>query len=113
MAELSGVKTKIQEVSMQTKTPGYMTYIFSTEGETVNQKELLEFFKCRLERFGEEDIYQPNFLTSKSIVFDVRENLKKKMQEVIMDLEKKESILESIYRLRTVTNEEMLKNFSD
>jgi hypothetical protein len=46
-------------------------------------------------------------------VFDVRENLKKKMQEVILDLEKKENILESIYRLRTVTNEEMLNNFSD
>jgi RNA recognition motif-containing protein len=46
-------------------------------------------------------------------VFDVRENLKKKIQQVLAQIEKKDNLLESIFRLRLVTNEEMISNFAD
>jgi len=35
------------------------------------------------------------------------------MQEIVIDLEKKDNFLESIYRLRLVTNQEMLSHFAE
>jgi RNA recognition motif-containing protein len=58
-------------------------------------------------------VYHVNQLSKRSIVFDVRENLKKKIQQVLAQIEKKDNLLESIFRLRLVTNEEMISNFAD
>jgi hypothetical protein len=38
IAEISGVKSKPQECSVQTKAPGFVTFIFSTEGENLCKK---------------------------------------------------------------------------
>lgn len=70
----------------------------------MSSKDLQEFLTNRVERFSTEDITQVNFLSDKSIAFDVPERYKKRLTEVIIDLEKKENILDSIYRLRTITN---------
>lgn len=40
IAEIAGMRTRIQEVSMQTKSPGFVSYIFSTEGEKVGKTDL-------------------------------------------------------------------------
>jgi len=40
-AEIAGCKTKEQEVSIQTKEPGFVSYLFSSEGESTNSKELV------------------------------------------------------------------------
>jgi hypothetical protein len=40
LAELTGVKNRVQEVSMQTKSPGFISYIFSTDAERVSTKDL-------------------------------------------------------------------------
>jgi hypothetical protein len=66
-----------------------------------------------VERFSVDDLCQLNYLSDKALAFDVPESYKKRLHEVIVELEKKDSILESIYRLRLVTHEEMLKNFSE
>jgi hypothetical protein len=52
--------------------PGFITYIFSTEGESLNRKDLLEFLLGKIDRLSEEDLYHINNLSDKSVVFDVR-----------------------------------------
>jgi hypothetical protein len=49
-----------------------------------------------------------NNLTVKTVVFDMKESFKKKMQALISNLEKKDNILDSIYKLRVVYNKQNL-----
>ena len=74
---------------MQTKTPGFITYLLKTEGESIDKKELIEFLSNYLERFGQEDIFHVNKLSEKTIIFDMREVFNKKMQNIVLNLEKK------------------------
>lgn len=71
IAEMAGMRTRIQEVSMQTKSPGFVSYIFSTEGEKVGKTDLQEFLSNRVERFSPDDLCQINYLSDKALVFDV------------------------------------------
>lgn len=75
----------------------------------MDKKDLQEFLSNRVERFSPDDLCQINYLSDRALAFDLPEGYRKRMQEVIVLLERRESILESSYRLRLVTSEEMLR----
>ena len=111
LAQINGTTHKEPEISAQTKQQGLVTFVFSSEEESVNEKELFEFLKERVERFSGQDIQNINMLSRHLLAFDCREGLKNKFLEVstATDQEETTNTVLKYYRLRHMPDEEALR----